>query len=274
MHGLLLRAKFRRVARGARDSQDWWHKRLLEELTEVRLAVVIDDADELVGERGGRIVAALAALAQRRTGCASRSPASRAPSPDRGPVGQRGTAHPAAGPVVARGLAVDPAQPARADALPRDLRGFYSDLSHLEQWEQLATELEESATPSPAIFPTWSRGWPPPAWSGRDGTATRLRRRRGDPAGPDARRAPTQAACRHSACAPGRRGRHAHRGPAGRVQQGSDGARGRALGVRRRGGLRVRRLGVVPRRAHVAAIRVRRGRRRLRGHRALDGAGR
>lgn len=62
----MLRLSGRRTpARGRRDSVSWW-ERLLEEVTEARLAIALDDADGLADEGARPLREALEALVQRR----------------------------------------------------------------------------------------------------------------------------------------------------------------------------------------------------------------
>ncbi len=144
---LLDRAGHKVGGRRPKDAKDWWDKRILEELTDVRLALVVDDADALVGEKGDLVVAALAALLQRRSrvrvAVASTTELVALPADLPPPHVQ---------PVLLEGLDwkdvwqwIRRNQPILARYQESDLAGYFSNLSRLEQWDELAARIEERA---------------------------------------------------------------------------------------------------------------------------------
>jgi hypothetical protein len=144
---LLDRAGHKVSGRRPKDTKDWWDKRILEELTDVRLALVIDDADALTGEKGDRVVAALAALLQRR----SRVRVAVASTTELVALtADLPSAH--VQPVLLEGLDwkdvwqwIRRNQPVLARYQESDLSGYFSNLSRLEQWDELAARIEERA---------------------------------------------------------------------------------------------------------------------------------
>ena len=142
----LLRRSGRRVAaRGDRDAQEWWEQRLVEELTDVPLALVIDDADQLTGDAGARVVQALSLLTQRRSrvrvAVAAESEVAALITPLTGAEVRRiqlqALSWPEVWQWIRRNLPVLTRYP------EAELAGFYADLSHLEQWEQLSLAIED-----------------------------------------------------------------------------------------------------------------------------------
>ena len=122
-------------------STEWW-ERLIEDLTDVKMALVIDDADPLVaaGSEPGSVLHALSQLTQRRSRVRVAVAAEEEISSLNQPLTTREVRRIRLEPLlwpemwqwIRRNLPVLTRFP------ESELAGFYSDLSHLEQWEQLA----------------------------------------------------------------------------------------------------------------------------------------
>jgi hypothetical protein len=133
-------------ARGDLESDQWW-ERLVEGLTSMRFAIVLDDGEGLLGsdERVVRFRSAILRLAQRRT-------------QSRVAILANGSLD-----ALSSGLDADEVQSIRLEPLAwqdvwqwirrnlpiltrhdeRELAGFYTHLARLEQWEQLAEALAD-----------------------------------------------------------------------------------------------------------------------------------
>lgn len=163
---LLKRGRRKVTARGERVPQDWWVQ-LLEDLADVPMAILIDDADDLIStdptgpdaawkrRAGDEILAALSELTRRR-GKVRLALASRADIPSlstRLRAGQVFT-------IALKALDWDDIWLWIRRNLPilskygKDaLAPFYSDLSHLESWERLAEKLIERPSTTVAELP-------------------------------------------------------------------------------------------------------------------------
>jgi CHAT domain/Subtilase family len=147
---LIRRAGRKPTARGALPSVEWW-ERLMEDLTDFPMALVLDDADELVaaGAAGESVLQALSLLTLRRSrvriAVAAETEIASLTKPLEAEEIRRIALKPLAWPEVwqwiRRNLPVLTRFPETA------LASFYSDLSHLEQWEQLADAVSDMANP-------------------------------------------------------------------------------------------------------------------------------
>ena len=134
-------------SRGKLTSRDWW-ERLMEVLTDVPMALVIDDADELVaaGTTGQAVLDALSLLTRRRSGVRVAVAAETEITSLTMPLETRevrkirlqALSWPEVWQWIRRNLPVLTRFP------ESELACFYADLSHLEQWEQLANAVSDN----------------------------------------------------------------------------------------------------------------------------------
>ena len=131
-------------SRGRLTSVQWW-ERLVEDLTDVPMALVIDDADDLVaaGAAGKAVLDALSILTKRRSrvrvavSAQTEITSLTMPLEDREVrrIQLKALSWPEVWQWIRRNLPVLTRYP------ESELACFYSDLSHLEQWEQLANAI-------------------------------------------------------------------------------------------------------------------------------------
>lgn len=143
-------------ARGELAAADWW-ERILDTTGDLRVALVIDDADSL-SEPGGpaaELVAALGVLVERRSlvrlavSCSQPIPAiTEHLRPNQGAVVRL---EPLGWPDVWAWIRRNLPVLTRLDEV--ELRRFYADLPHLQQWEQLADVVARRTTLGVADLP-------------------------------------------------------------------------------------------------------------------------
>jgi hypothetical protein len=172
----------RPTSQGKLTSSDWW-ERLIEDLTDVPMALVIDDADQLLaaGSAQGTVLHALSLLTQRRSrvrvAVAAEAEIASLTSPlmarEVRKIHLQALSWPEVWQWIRRNLPVLTRYP------ETELSGFYADLSHLEQWEQLATAISTmKSSPLPVDLPAivediaatlstaGTRAAPPPIFGG------------------------------------------------------------------------------------------------------------
>jgi hypothetical protein len=153
---LIRRGGRKPTERGKLKPADWW-ERLMENLTDVPMVIVIDDADHLVsaGGPGSAILQALSLLTQRRSTVRVAIAAEKDIADLTAPlmpheirtIRLQPLSWPDVWQWIRRNL------PILTRFAESDLAGFYADLSRLEQWEQLADAIATMLTPTLGDLP-------------------------------------------------------------------------------------------------------------------------